>query len=55
MMTGTTLQSRSVSTCELCGSADPLNPFPVPPEKDNSAERVVCGISLVPDNPLHIE
>lgn len=42
------LQARSGSKCELCGEADGLGVYEVPPELDSSAERsaLICSTCL---------
>ncbi len=41
-----TLLSRSKSKCELCGSADDLQPYEIPPNSDGSADQsaLLCDI-----------
>jgi protein PhnA len=45
MSTETDLQERSGGTCELCGAAENLAPYEVPPTADGTADEAVllCG------------
>lgn len=52
------LQARSDSKCELCGEAEGLNVYEVPPVTDGSAERsalicVTCLDQVEKRNPMH--
>ena len=45
-MADSPLHARAENICELCGSADGLAPFPVPPHSDEDPDHavLVCGV-----------